>query len=90
MNILKLKLRDVLSGWKLAKWPSLQKGAAMIRYGKTEILAVASASKKPREGMDFFPLSCDYEEKQYSVGNSPAVLLSAKAVRLNGRSLNSG
>jgi polyribonucleotide nucleotidyltransferase len=49
----------------------LAKGSAMIRYGETEILAVASASKKPREGMDFFPLSVDYEEKQYSVGKIP-------------------
>ncbi|MGL4606432.1 MAG: polyribonucleotide nucleotidyltransferase [Eubacteriaceae bacterium] len=49
----------------------LAKGAAMIRYGETEVLAVASASKKPREGMDFFPLSVDYEEKQYSVGKIP-------------------
>ncbi len=49
----------------------LAKGSAMIRYGETEILAVASTSKKPREGMDFFPLSVDYEEKQYSVGKIP-------------------
>ncbi|MBC3796527.1 polyribonucleotide nucleotidyltransferase [Acetobacterium tundrae] len=49
----------------------LAKGAAMIRYGETEVLVVTAASKKPREGMDFFPLSCDYEEKQYSVGKIP-------------------
>ncbi len=53
----------------------LAKGAAMIRYGETSVLAVATASKKPREGMDFFPLSVDYEEKQYAVGKIPGGFL---------------
>ncbi len=53
----------------------LAKGSAMIRYGDTSILAVAGASKKPREGLDFFPLSVDYEEKQYAVGKIPGGFL---------------
>ena len=48
------------------------KGSAVIRYGDTTVLAIAGASKEPREGMDFFPLSVDYEEKQYAVGKIPA------------------
>ncbi|MGI6110529.1 MAG: polyribonucleotide nucleotidyltransferase, partial [Eubacteriaceae bacterium] len=53
----------------------LTKGSAMIRYGDTTVLAVAGASKEPREGMDFFPLSVDYEEKQYAVGKIPGGFL---------------
>lgn len=53
----------------------LAKGSAILRYGETTILAVAGASKKPREGMDFFPLSVDYEEKQYAVGKIPGGFL---------------
>ncbi|MFA5575853.1 MAG: polyribonucleotide nucleotidyltransferase, partial [Tissierellaceae bacterium] len=43
-------------------------GSCLVRYGDTVILATATASKEPREGIDFFPLSVDYEEKLYSVG----------------------
>lgn len=50
-------------------------GSAVIRYGDTTILAIAGASKEPREGMDFFPLSVDYEEKQYAVGKIPGGFL---------------
>ncbi len=46
-------------------------GAAMMYYGDTAILSTATASEKPREGIDFFPLSVDYEEKMYSVGKIP-------------------
>lgn len=53
----------------------LANGAAMVRYGGTSVLAIAGASKEPREGMDFFPLSVDYEEKQYSVGKIPGGFL---------------
>ena len=53
----------------------LAKGSAMVRYGETSVLAVAGASKKPREGLDFFPLSVDYEEKQYAVGKIPGGFL---------------
>ncbi|WP_026476054.1 polyribonucleotide nucleotidyltransferase [Alkaliphilus transvaalensis] len=46
-------------------------GACLIKYGETVVLVSATASKAPREGIDFFPLSCDYEEKSYAVGKIP-------------------
>lgn len=46
-------------------------GAAFIHYGDTVVLSTATASDKPREGIDFFPLSVEYEEKMYSVGKIP-------------------
>lgn len=46
-------------------------GAALIHYGDTVVLSTATASAKPREGIDFFPLSVDYEEKLYAVGKIP-------------------
>ena len=49
----------------------LANGAALVRYGDTVVLSTASASPEPREGIDFFPLSVDYEEKLYSVGKIP-------------------
>ena len=46
-------------------------GAALMHYGDTVVLSTATASKEPREGVDFFPLSVEYEEKMYSVGKIP-------------------
>jgi len=46
-------------------------GAAMMHYGDTMVLVTATASEKPRAGIDFFPLSTDYEERLYSVGKIP-------------------
>ena len=46
-------------------------GAAFIRYGDTTLLCTVTASKEPREGIDFFPLSIDYEEKMYAAGKIP-------------------
>ncbi|MBO4391356.1 MAG: polyribonucleotide nucleotidyltransferase [Lachnospiraceae bacterium] len=46
-------------------------GAALLHYGDTVVLATATASEKPRDGIDFFPLSVEYEEKMYSVGKIP-------------------
>lgn len=46
-------------------------GSVLVRYGETAVLVTATASEQPREGIDFFPLSCDYEEKLYSVGKIP-------------------
>ncbi len=46
-------------------------GAAFVHYGDTVVLSTATASEKPREGIDFFPLSVEYEEKLYSVGKIP-------------------
>ncbi len=46
-------------------------GAVLMHYGETVLLATATASEKPRDGIDFFPLSVEYEEKMYAVGKIP-------------------
>ena len=46
-------------------------GAALVKYGETTVLSTVTASDKPRDGIDFFPLSVAYEEKMYSVGKIP-------------------
>ncbi|MCR5175977.1 MAG: polyribonucleotide nucleotidyltransferase [Anaerovibrio sp.] len=46
-------------------------GAVLVRYGDTVVLVTATASDEPREGVDFFPLTVDYEEKMYAVGKIP-------------------
>ena len=46
-------------------------GCAFMQYGETTVLSTATASEKPRDGIDFFPLSVEYEEKMYSVGKIP-------------------
>ena len=46
-------------------------GAAFVHYGDTVVLSTATASEKPRDGVDFFPLSVEYEEKLYAVGKIP-------------------
>lgn len=53
------------------KMAGLANASIMARYGDTEVLCNVTASAKPREGVDFFPLSVDYEEKMYSVGRIP-------------------
>lgn len=49
----------------------LSNGSCWVRYGETVVMANVTASPKPREGVDFFPLSVDYEERLYSVGKIP-------------------
>ena len=46
-------------------------GSVLVRYGDTVVLATATMSKEPRQGIDFFPLLVDYEERMYSVGKIP-------------------
>ena len=53
------------------KMAGLANASVMVRYGETNVLCTVTASAKPREGVDFFPLSVDYEEKMYSVGRIP-------------------
>ena len=53
------------------KMTQLANGACLVRYGETVVHVAATASAKPRDGIDFFPLSVDYEEKLYSVGKIP-------------------
>ena len=53
------------------KMAQLANGSVLVRYGDTVILSTATASSQPREGIDFFPLSVDFEERLYSVGKIP-------------------
>ena len=57
------------------KLAQLSGGSCMVRYGDTCVLCNVTASAKPRDGVDFFPLSVDYEEKLYSVGRIPGSFL---------------
>ncbi len=53
------------------KMAGLANGSCLVRYGETSILATATASAKPRDGIDFLPLSVDFEERLYAVGRIP-------------------
>ena len=57
------------------KMAGLANGSVLVRYGDTAVIVNVTASKKPREGIDFFPLSVDYEERLYSVGKIPGSFL---------------
>ncbi len=65
----------MLGGRKLivetGKMAKQANGSALVRYGDTVVLATATASAEPREGVDFFPLTVDYEEKMYAAGKIP-------------------
>ncbi len=56
---------------EVGKMAQLAGGSCLVRYGETEVLCTATMAAKPREGVDFFPLSVDFEEKLYSVGRIP-------------------
>ena len=60
---------------KTGKVAGLANGAAMVQYGETTVLATATASASPRDGIDFLPLSVDYDEKMYAVGKIPGGFL---------------
>lgn len=57
------------------KMTQLANGACLVHYGDTTVHVAVTASEKPREGVDFFPLSVDYEEKMYAVGKIPGSYL---------------
>ncbi|MGI6248079.1 MAG: polyribonucleotide nucleotidyltransferase [Acutalibacteraceae bacterium] len=56
---------------EVGKMAQLAGGSCLARYGETEVLCTATMAPKPREGVDYFPLSVDFEEKLYSVGKIP-------------------
>ena len=60
---------------EIGKIAELASGSAILQYGETMVMVNVSKSAKPREGIDFFPLSVDYEEKLYSVGKIPGGFL---------------
>ena len=71
MDVFEIELggrKLVVESGKMAKQAN---GAVLVRYGDTAVLATATASAKPREGADFFPLTVDCEEKMYSAGKVP-------------------
>ncbi len=61
--------------FELGKLAGLANGSCLVRYGDTVILATATMAKKPRDGIDFFPLSVDFEERLYAVGRVPGSFL---------------
>ena len=67
-----------LAGRKLkietGKIAELANGSVMVHYGDTVVMVNVTAAKEPKEGIDFFPLSVDYEEKLYAVGKFLEVL----------------
>jgi polyribonucleotide nucleotidyltransferase len=60
---------------EVGKMAQLAGGACLVRYGDTVVMCTATASAKPRENIDFFPLSVDFEEKLYAVGHIPGSFL---------------
>ena len=60
---------------EIGKIAQLASGSAILRYGETMVMVNVSKSSQPRDGVDFFPLSVDYEEKLYSVGKIPGGFL---------------
>ena len=61
--------------FETGKMCCLSNGSVLVRYGETTVLVNVTASKKPRDGIDFLPLSVDFEEKLYSVGKIPGSFL---------------
>lgn len=61
--------------FEVGKMCGLSNGSCLVRYGETTVLVNVTASQKPRDGIDFFPLSVDFEEKLYSVGRIPGSFL---------------
>ena len=76
------------SSWsKRAKFAQLSNGSCMVRYGDTSVLVNVTASAKPREGVDFFPMSVDsLEERLYAVGRVPGSFRRREGRPLKGRS----
>ena len=62
---------SIETGWMAGQ----ANGAVWVRQGDTVVLVTATASKGPRPGIDFFPLTCDYEEKMYAVGRIPGAFM---------------
>ncbi len=60
---------------EVGKVAELANGSVIVRYGDTVVVTAATASAKPRDGIDFFPLSIDYEERMYAVGKIPGSFL---------------
>lgn len=71
MDIFELELGGRKLSIETGRIAQLADGAVLVRYGDTVVLVTACASAEPKEGIDFFPLSVDYEERLYAVGKIP-------------------
>lgn len=71
MEIFQAKLGEKVLTMETGKMAKQANGSVLMRYGDTALLVTATASSEPREGVDFFPLTVDYEERLYAVGRIP-------------------
>ncbi|MGI6657979.1 MAG: polyribonucleotide nucleotidyltransferase [Dethiobacteraceae bacterium] len=71
MKVYKMQLAGRELSFETGRIAKQASGAVLIRYGDTVLLCTATASAEPREGVDFFPLTVDYEERLYAVGKIP-------------------
>ena len=71
LNIFKTEILGEPLEVEIGKMALLANGSCLVRFGETVILTTVTMSDKPKEGMDFFPLVVDFEEKLYSVGKIP-------------------
>lgn len=71
LELFKMDLAGRVLSVEIGKLAQLADGAALIKYGDTAVIVTACVSEKPKEGIDFFPLSVDYEERLYAVGKIP-------------------
>ena len=74
-RVFKTELAGKPIAFEVGKMCGLSNGSCLVRYGDTTVLCNVTASQKPRDGIDFFPLSVDFEEKLYSVGKIPGSFL---------------
>ena len=70
---------------EVGKLAELANAAVLVKYGDTTVLVAATASARPKEGLDYFPLSIDFEEKIYSVGRIPGGYLRREGAPLGAR-----
>lgn len=70
-NVFEMELAGRTLRVETGKVAQLCNGSTMVRYGDTVVLVTATASAEAKEGIDFFPLTCDYEEKMYAAGKIP-------------------
>ncbi len=74
-------------GVTIGKFAEQANGACYIKSGDTSLLVTAVASEKPRDGIDFFPLICDFQEKLYAVGKIPGGFLRREGKASDGATL---
>src|SRR5690554_2660409 len=71
MKVYKMQLAGREFSFETGRIAKQASGAVLVRYGGTVLLCTATISDEPREGIDFFPLTVDYEERLYAVGRIP-------------------